>query len=80
MPLNYHGPLPAAFWPVLKHAWKYGGITLQSDYARSNALHLALAASMGWLSTIDPDGKSYRGQWRITTAGLTALQNKENFE
>lgn len=79
MPLTYSGALPANLWNVLTHAWKWGGISLQSNYARANAATVALLASMGWLSTIDPDGRAYRGQWRITEAGLSALKHKEHF-
>lgn len=74
--MNYHGPLPEDLWQVLKHCWK-GGISLQSDFARAHSSTIALAASCGWLSTIDPGGKTYRGQWRLTAAGITALDNKE---
>ncbi len=74
----YHGPLTDELWLVLKTAWK-SGISLQSDFARQNAMEVALAASCGWLSTVDPDGKAYRRQWRITASGITALQNKDYF-
>lgn len=77
-PSRYSGPLPSTIWDVLKYAWKRG-IYLQSDFARGFSPEIALAASMGWLSNIDPDGKHYRGQWRITSAGLIALEHKDDF-
>lgn len=77
--MTFTGPLPDDTWPVLKHAWKWGGIALQSNFARQHATTVALMASQGWLSTIDPDGTAYRGHWRLTQAGLTALGNKEHF-
>jgi len=76
----YHGPIPEALWDVLEYAHSCGGITLQSDFARAVSADLALAASCGWVSTIDPDGRAYNKRWRITAAGLTALQHKEDFK
>ena len=73
----YAGPLSDDTWLVLKHAWKHGGISLQCDFARQNAIELALCASQGWISTVDPDGKAYRNRWRITNAGLTMLKHKD---
>lgn len=40
---------------------------------------VALAASLGWLTTISPDGQTYTRQWRLTAAGLQALYQKEHF-
>lgn len=75
---RYFGTYPPGLWYVLQTAWE-GHISLQSNFAREHSVLVALAASCGWLSTIDPDGKSYRTQWHLTAAGLTALQNKELF-
>jgi hypothetical protein len=43
------------------------------------ANHVALLASLGWITSISTDGLSYGRKWFITAAGLTALQNKELF-
>jgi hypothetical protein len=53
---------------------------LQGDFSRALAPEVALAASLGFISTIDLDGKAYRKQWHITNAGLVALEHKEDFE
>lgn len=73
----YTGPLTDDTWLVLKTAWKRGGIALQCDLARQYSIELALCASQGWVSTVDPDGKSYRNRWRITSSGLTMLKHKD---
>jgi hypothetical protein len=73
---RYSGPIPDTLWAVLHRAWK-AGISLQSDFAREHAIELALAASCGFISTIDPNGQNYRGMWRITASGLTAYEHKE---
>ncbi len=70
---------PPALWDVLHRAW-LGGISLQSDYARGNAVLVAYAASAGYLSTIDPASDSYGYFWRITSQGLAVLNNKELFK
>lgn len=72
----YIGPLTDEVWQVLKYTWKFG-LALQCDYARSHAQEVALCASQGWVSCVDPDGKSYRPRWRITSIGLALLQHKE---
>lgn len=72
----YHGPIPAGLWDVLSQAHE-GGISVQSNFARSYSLEVALAASLGWVSTITPTGLAYSRVWRITMAGLSALQHKE---
>jgi hypothetical protein len=74
----YTGPFPPDLWLVLKEAWK-GGISLQGDFARQHSAEVALAASCGFISNVDPDGRSYRTRWRITAAGLTCYSNKEHF-
>lgn len=74
----YSGPLTDELWAVLKRAWKIP-ISLQCDFARQHAQEIALAASQGWISVTDPDGRAYRRAWRITQGGLTALQYKEHF-
>lgn len=77
--LNYTGDVPEELWAVLLHAWKRP-ISLQSDYARQNAMGVALAASMGLLSTIKPDGGGYTSYWHVTAAGITALHYKEHIK
>jgi hypothetical protein len=72
--MHFRGPLPAGLWAVLGAAHA-SYISVQSDFARAHSTELALAASMGWITTISPDGGSYGGRWRITAAGLTALEH-----
>lgn len=74
----YHGPLPNYMFDLLEYARYNGGISLQSDLARAASHTVALAASCGWLSVISPDGATYERKWRITAAGLTALQHKDH--
>lgn len=70
---GYLGEIPDEVWEVLRQAWQ-APIYLSSNYARENAVSVGFAASMGWLSTIAPDGLSYSRQWHITKEGITALQ------
>jgi len=60
-------------WEVLTKAWE-SPIYLASNYAREEAISVSFAASMGWVTTIAPDGKSYSRQWHITKEGLLALE------
>lgn len=71
--VGYLGDIPEEVWGVLTEAWS-APIYLASNYAREHLVAVAFAASMGWLSNIAPDGKSYSRQWHITKEGLTALQ------
>lgn len=72
----YHGPLPPHIWLVATQAHEQG-ISVQSNFARAFAHEVALAASLGWITTVDPNGQAYGRIWRITVAGLTALNNKD---
>lgn len=74
--LNYTGDVPGELWAVLVAAWKRP-LALQSDYARQNSQAVALAASMGLLTTIKPDGSGFTPYWHITASGLTALSYKD---
>lgn len=57
---------------VLHNIWTYQ-VTTKSDFAREQADYIAMAASMGLISTrIMRD--VYGRQWQITTKGLDALE------
>lgn len=57
---------------VLHNIWTYQ-VTTKSDFAREHADYIAMAASMGLISTrIMRD--VYGRQWQITTKGLDALE------
>jgi hypothetical protein len=71
---HYRGDYPAQLWLVLNLAHERY-ISVSGDWARSLASEVALAASLGWLSNIAPDGQTYSNKWRITPAGLTALMD-----
>lgn len=75
--VGYLGNIPDEVWEVLHKAWS-APIYLASNYAREHSPAVAFAASMGWLSNIAPDGKSYSRQWHITKEGLTALQTSSS--
>ena len=49
-----------------------GPVSIQSNFARSYAFELGVAASLGFISTETPDG--YTRAWRATTAGITFVQ------
>ena len=74
----YVGVPPEAAFDVLEHVWEHGFMGLDADYARSHRTHVAFCASMGWLSTVRPDGQDYDRFWRLTAAGLHALEDHHN--
>lgn len=76
---RYKGDYPPSLWAILALVWERGGLACQSDWARSSATEISLAASLGWLSTIAPGGETYSNRWRLTPAGLQALDHKEHF-
>lgn len=47
--------------------------TTKSDYARGHANSVALAASLGWITTVLPDSLAYTNTWRVTPKGLARL-------
>lgn len=47
----------------------------KSNFARHFATFVALAASLGWLTTINAD-RTFGSRWLITPDGLSALRNK----
>lgn len=75
---RFRGHYPPEAWVVLHDTWS-GGISVQSDYARSKADLVAFLASVGWITTIAPDGYTYTRRWRLSPAGLEALAQKEHF-
>jgi hypothetical protein len=56
---------------VLERAWA-GGFTIQSDFARTNAAYVALAASEGFISTIISKER-FGKTWRLTPEGSRKL-------
>lgn len=69
--------IPEHLWAVLGKAW-IRPLSLQSDFTRQHSREVALAASLGYISTLTPDGKDHLASWRITELGLRAL--KENMQ
>lgn len=51
-----------------------GGFTVSSDLARAEAGWVAMAATLGFITTREPDG-SYGRTWFVTKAGLDYLDN-----
>lgn len=47
-------------------------LAVQADYARSRALWVAAAASLGFISTTTPAG--FARTWRVTSRGLRFLE------
>jgi asparagine N-glycosylation enzyme membrane subunit Stt3 len=60
-------------WDLLAFIWVQP-ITVSSNAAREQAQWLAFAASMGWISTITPDGSQATRSWHLTKEGLLALE------
>lgn len=56
---------------VLEKAWR-GGFTTKSDFARRFANQVAVAASLGYITT-QVRGFSFGSTWLITKDGLSIL-------
>lgn len=63
-------------WELLDRAWEHP-IAVSSNIAREFALEVAFAASMGWLSNLQPSGTSYTRAWHITAEGELALRTRK---
>lgn len=74
---GYYGPIPSGVWLVIRRAYE-GGISASSNFAREQSTDLALAASLGWVSTISLDGLTYGRVWNATVEGIVALQANFN--
>jgi len=70
----YLGPIPGEVWTILDHAWE-APIYIASNFAREFKHEIALTASIGWISNIKPDGRSYSPCWHLTLAGAHALEH-----
>ena len=73
---GYIGEYPEEALGVLTYAWG-NPFSISSNYARCNAIAVAFAASMGWLSNIAPDGRSFSRLWHVTAEGLLVLRHLE---
>lgn len=67
-----HGP---KLIDVLQRAW-LRGFSIQSNFAQQHAAYVAAAASLGYITTRQPDG-TYSNQWHITLLGHTYLEQQE---
>lgn len=63
-------------WAALKSIW-LGCWHLEGNDARGHRHDVAMLASLGYISTIAPDGLSYTREWRITAEGFHALRLKD---
>lgn len=56
---------------MIEQAWR-GGFSTKSDFARKDAIHVGVAASLGLISTrLGPD--TFGTTWHATPRGLRAL-------
>lgn len=74
--VGYLGSIPEEVWDVVERAWARP-FTISSDYARSNALAVAFAASLGYITNITPSGKDLSRSWHVSLEGTIALRTKE---
>ena len=73
---GYHGRIPPRVWSIVRVAWE-AGIAVSSNMAREWSGEIALAASLGWISTVSLDGRTYHRVWNVTAEGVIALNHKE---
>lgn len=71
---GYLGDIPDPVWETLACIWTQP-VTVSSNLARDQSEWIAFAASMGWISTITPDGQQHTRAWHLTKEGLQALEN-----
>lgn len=50
-----------------------GPFRTKSDYAREKATMVALASSLGLITSVYPGGAAYGNTWRVTPRGLRLL-------
>lgn len=76
--VGYVGPLPDQIWEVVATAYATP-LAVSGNYAREHAVFVALAASLGWITNVAPDGRAYSRTWSVTHEGILALQHKDTF-
>lgn len=64
---------------MLDRCW-FDPPSIQSNFARERAPFIALAASLGWISIIAPDGLTLSRSWHVSHHGLVAYRNREILE
>lgn len=74
-PIGYTGPLPDGIWPLIETCWLFG-LAVSSNKAREASTEVALAASMGWISTVSLDGQGYGRMWNVTAEGTAAYTHR----
>lgn len=63
---------------VIRHAYQ-APVSLQSNFARLHAYELAVAASLGYLTTrVHPHSRNYGHLWRPTVDGLKYLEQTKH--
>lgn len=73
---GYTGKVPPDVWNLLGLAWE-DGIAVSANVAREYATEIALAASLGWISTVSLDGHRYLRVWNVTAEGVSALNHRD---
>lgn len=73
---GYTGKLPSAVWRIVQLAWE-AGIAVSSNMARELSSEIALAASIGWISTISLDGRKHHRTWNVTAEGVIAYNQHQ---
>lgn len=71
-------PLDDGLTDVVHEAY-VRSFTVKSDYARNNAAFVAMAASLGLISTRVTKGV-YSFEWRPTGTGLALLRERDELE
>lgn len=72
---GWSGEFPKAMATVLHAIYIQGGLALDANYARENRVVVAMAASLGYISTVLPDERQYGTIWRLTPSGLACLHS-----
>lgn len=76
---GFKGEIPEEVWEVVERAW-YQPFSISSNYARQNAIPVAITASLGWITNIALDGLSFSRSWHVTCEGTIALRMKEKLQ
>lgn len=73
--IGYRGKVHPWVWLAVERVYT-APLAIESNYAREKRWAIAFAASVGWITVIDPGGHSYGREWRVTAEGLVALEHQ----
>jgi hypothetical protein len=74
-PKGYFGEIPKGVFEVLA-ACVEDPPSVASNFSRAFIIEVGFAASLGWITLVNTDAKTFSRTWKITREGLTALETR----